>query len=84
MHAGMHETVASLFESLLGLPEFLDETMWLNEPQVRQLVAFDTSRICSRHVARSRRLTVCDAWMEHLDWAEIERRYASYCRSVRH
>jgi len=80
MHAGTHETVAALFESLLGLPEFLSETMWLNEPQVRQLVAFDRFKnLLTGTWLAAAGLTVCDAWMEQLLWSEIEQRYARYC-----
>jgi hypothetical protein len=80
MHAGTHETIATLFESLLSLPEFLSETMWLNEPQVRQLVAFDRFKnLLTGTWLAAAGLTVCDAWMEHLDWTQIEQRYAQYC-----
>jgi len=80
MHAGTHETVAALFESLLGLPGFLSETMRLDEPQVRRLVAFDRFKnLLTGTWLAAAGLTVCDAWMEHLTWAEIEQRYAKYC-----
>jgi hypothetical protein len=55
--------------------------LWFDELQVRQLVAFDQFKnLLTGTWLASAGLTVHDAWMEGLDWAEIERRYASYCQ----
>jgi hypothetical protein len=80
LHAGTHETIATLFESLLGLPEFLSEAMGLSEQAARRLAAFDRFKnLITGTWLAAEGLTVCDAWMEHLTWAQIERRYAQVC-----
>jgi len=79
LHAGTHETLATLFESLLGLPEFLRESFGLSEDETRQVRAFDRFKyLLTATWLAAAGLTVCDAWLENLDWAEIERRYADY------
>ena len=80
VHTGRHETIATLFESLLGLPGFLSDQLGLNEQATRQLVVFDRFKnLITGTWLVAEGLTVCDAWMEHLTWTQIEQRYAQYC-----
>ena len=79
IHSGTHETFATLFESWLGLPEFLQSALGFDEAATRELVTFDRFKnlITGTWLAAAG-AAVCDAWLDNLGWPEIEQRLAEY------
>jgi hypothetical protein len=79
IHSGTHETFATLFESWLGLPGFLRTALGFDAAAARQLAAFDRFKnlITGTWLAAAG-AAVCDAWLDNLDWPEVEQRLASY------
>jgi hypothetical protein len=79
IHSGTHEAFSTLFETLLGLPEFLAEGLGFDSDDTRRLVEFDRFKfLLTVAWGAAGGVTVCDAWLENLAWPEIERRFADY------
>jgi len=79
IHSGTHETFSTLFETLLGLPEFLSESLGFSDRAAQKLVEFDRFRfLLTAAWGAAGGAAACDAWLEHLPWAEVERRFAAY------
>ncbi len=79
IHSGTHETFATLFEALLGLPIFLREVMGFNEHETTVLAEFSRFKflLAGTWLAASA-AAVCDAWIQSLSWSELELRFADY------
>ncbi len=79
IHSGVHETFSTLFEYLLAEPEFLAETFRLGDAAVERLLAFARFK---RHLtltwSGAEALTALDVWLEGLDWAGAEARFADW------
>lgn len=79
IHAGTHETLATLFEYWLAEPEFLAEHFHLGDRQVLGLAAFagfKQALTATWHSAAA--LTSLDAWEAGLSWAAAERKLAAW------
>jgi hypothetical protein len=81
IHSGTHETYSTLFELLLGLPEFLQGGLGFDTAATQRLVEFDRFKFLLTAAWQSAAgLAACDAWQQSLPWAEVERRFAEYAR----
>lgn len=79
IHSGVHETFSTLFEYLLAEPEFLAETLGLADAAVERLLAFARFK---HHLtlawSGAEALAALDVWLESLDWAAAEVRFADW------
>jgi hypothetical protein len=81
IHSATHETYSTLFEMLLGVPEFLSEGLGFDAATTERLLAFDRFKFLLTATWQSvASATACDAWLEGLAWTEIEQRFAGYAR----
>ncbi len=79
IHSGTHETFSTLFEYLLGEPDFLREQFELEGAAAGQLLDFHRFKQTltnTWYVASA--LTSLDGWLESLEWESMERRYAAH------
>lgn len=79
IHAGAHETFATLFEYLLAEPVFLAAQFGLDDAAVAALLAFARFKqllTSAWHSAAA--LTALDAWLEDLSWGQVETRFARW------
>jgi hypothetical protein len=82
IHSGTHETFATLFETLTGLPDFALEVMGFNGSNVRALAEFTRFKfLLTGAWLAAGGAAVCDAWIEQLPWIDVERRLASYVKA---
>jgi hypothetical protein len=82
IHSGTHEVFSTLFEYLLGEPEFLREQFGLGDSAVQRLLAFHRfKRLLTRTWFSAAGLAALDGWLEGLAWPQIETRYADYLRA---
>ncbi len=82
IHSGAHETFSTLFEFLLGEPEFLREQFGFDDSAVRPLLAFHRfkMRLTGAWLGACA-LTVLEAWLENLNWRVVEARFAEHMRA---
>jgi hypothetical protein len=79
IHSGTHETFATLFEALSGLPEFAREVMGFDESDIHALAKFARFKfLLTGTWLAAGAATVCDAWIDQLSWLETEHRLARY------
>jgi hypothetical protein len=79
IHSGTHETFATLFESLLGQPDFLQAALGFGPAATLELVAFDQFKtLVTATWLAATGAAVCDAWLDGLDWPQVEDRLANY------
>ncbi|MBL8046390.1 MAG: hypothetical protein JNL09_07615 [Anaerolineales bacterium] len=79
IHSGQHETFSTLFEYLLGEPEFLREYFNFDETTVERLVAFHGfKRTLTNTWLNAAALTALEGWLEKLNWETVEQRYSAW------
>lgn len=79
IHSGQHETFSTLFEYLLGEPEFLREQFGFEGATVERLVAFHRfKRTLTNTWLNAAALTALEGWLENLKWEAVEQRYAAW------
>jgi len=78
IHSGTHETFSTLFESLLGEPEFLREQFGSDDTTIERLLDFHRfkMRLTKTWLAASA-LTTLEGWLDNLSWPEIETHFAA-------
>jgi hypothetical protein len=78
IHSGTHETFSTLFESLLGEPEFWREQFGLADAVIRRLLDFHHFKmLLTRTWLAASALTTLEGWLDHLSWPEIETHFAA-------
>lgn len=78
IHSGAHETFSTLFESLLGEPEFWREQFGLADPTIQRLLDFHRFKILlTKTWLAASALTTLEGWLDDLSWAEIEHNFAA-------
>jgi hypothetical protein len=82
IQSGVHETFSTLFEYLLGEPQFLRAQFDFGPEAVAQLVDFHRFKglVTGTWLAASG-LTALEMWLEDLDWSAAEARYAGHIRA---
>lgn len=79
IHSGQHETFSTLFEYLLGEPEFLREQFGFDETTVERLVGFHGfKRALTNTWLNAAALTALESWLENLNWEAVEHRYGAW------
>jgi hypothetical protein len=79
IHSGQHETFSTLFEYLLGEPEFLREQFGFDETTVERLVGFHGfKRALTNTWLNAAALTALEGWLENLNWEAVEQRYSAW------
>lgn len=79
IHSGQHETFSTLFEYLLGEPEFLREHFGFDDATVERMVAFHHfKRLLTNTWLNAAALTALEGWRENLSWHEVEHSYAAW------
>ncbi len=75
--SGKHETFSTLFENLLGLPDFLGEALGFGAAEAERLAAFSRFKnlLTGTWVAAAG-ATVCRAWLDGFGWAYVEAQFA--------
>lgn len=83
IHSGQHETFSTLFEYLLGEPEFLREQFGFDTATIEQFVAFHRfKRALTNTWLNAAALTALEGWLEELRWREVEQRYAMWMEKL--
>jgi hypothetical protein len=76
IHSGTHETFSTLFEYLLGEPDFLREQFGFDAAAVARLIAcHDFKRLLTRAWSGAAGLAALEGWLGELSWPQIEARY---------
>lgn len=82
IHSGTHETFATLFETLTGLPDFAREVMGIKGINAYALEEFTRFKfLLTGAWLAAGGAAVCDAWIEQLSWPDVERRLAGYIKA---
>lgn len=78
IHSGTHETFSTLFESLLGEPEFWREQFGVADATLERLLNFHRFKmLLTKTWLAASALTTLEGWLDHLSWPELETHFAA-------
>lgn len=79
IHSGAHETFSTLFEALLGEPEFWREQFGFGDAVIDRLLNFHRFKLLlTKTWLAASALTALEGWLDNLSWAELEAHFAAH------